>query len=333
MVEVTEALGRTGVVPAGEYSASKTYNFLDLVFASPSTYISRKDNNTGHPVTDPEWWQLSLDGSQSKSAAEAARTAAQVADASAKKADAATEAADRAATGAVEAAETADVAAECAREAADAVVWLRARPVLLEIEKNAEGDKTIRVTVHGLEPGIPLSEYEVRLFREGVFRRVKGKMDGSGSWVAAPPTRGWVHPQHLNFWNSNDGYSDINPKAGPILSRFTLTSPEKGGLIPTGYSDTPVTWQDLFGGCFKVARDNGVNTIRVAFGTTQKTVRDLWGMHPIVMSFPIRNRVALALYHNGKRVSNMATVSLSFTVTSEGWKGANTVYRGYVNRI
>lgn len=76
MKEVTELLGQTGVIPAGEYSASKTYDFLNLVYAAPSSYVSKKPNNVGHPVTDTEWWQLSLDGSQSEAAAEEARQAA-----------------------------------------------------------------------------------------------------------------------------------------------------------------------------------------------------------------------------------------------------------------
>ena len=71
MKEVTELLGQTGVIPAGEYSAGKTYDFLNLVYAAPSSYVSKKPNNIGHPVSDTEWWQLSLDGSQSEAAAAA----------------------------------------------------------------------------------------------------------------------------------------------------------------------------------------------------------------------------------------------------------------------
>lgn len=76
MTEVTELLGSTGVVPAGDYSPEKTYDFLNMVYAAPSAYVSKKDNNTGHPVTDTEWWMLSIDGSQNAEATEAARQAA-----------------------------------------------------------------------------------------------------------------------------------------------------------------------------------------------------------------------------------------------------------------
>ena len=55
MTEVTELLGSTGVVPAGDYSPEKTYDFLNMVYAAPSVYVSRKNNNTGHPVTDTDW--------------------------------------------------------------------------------------------------------------------------------------------------------------------------------------------------------------------------------------------------------------------------------------
>ena len=47
-----------------------------MVYAAPSAYVSKKDNNTGHPVTDTEWWMLSIDGSQNAEATEAARQAA-----------------------------------------------------------------------------------------------------------------------------------------------------------------------------------------------------------------------------------------------------------------
>lgn len=76
MVEVTEALGRTGLIPAGDYSPEKTYGFLNMVYAAPSAYVSKKDNNTGHPVTDTEWWMLSIDGSQNAEATAAAIAAA-----------------------------------------------------------------------------------------------------------------------------------------------------------------------------------------------------------------------------------------------------------------
>lgn len=64
MTEVTELLGSTGVVPAGDYSPEKTYDFLNMVYAAPSVYVSRQNNNTGHPVTDTDWWMLSIDGSK-----------------------------------------------------------------------------------------------------------------------------------------------------------------------------------------------------------------------------------------------------------------------------
>lgn len=76
MVEVTEALGRTGLIPAGDYSPEKTYGFLNMVYAAPSAYVSKKNNNTGHPVTDTEWWMLSIDGSKNAEATAAAIAAA-----------------------------------------------------------------------------------------------------------------------------------------------------------------------------------------------------------------------------------------------------------------
>ncbi len=76
MTEVTELLGSTGVVPAGDYSPEKTYDFLNMVYAAPSVYVSRQNNNTGHPVTDTDWWMLSIDGSKIPEAVKAALDAA-----------------------------------------------------------------------------------------------------------------------------------------------------------------------------------------------------------------------------------------------------------------
>lgn len=76
MTEVTELLGSTGVVPAGDYSPEKTYDFLNMVYAAPSVYVSRQNNNTGHPVTDTDWWMLSIDGSKNLEAVKAALDAA-----------------------------------------------------------------------------------------------------------------------------------------------------------------------------------------------------------------------------------------------------------------
>ena len=76
MTEITELLGSTGVVPAGDYSPEKTYDFLNMVYAAPSVYVSRQNNTTGHPVTDTDWWMLSIDGSKNPEAVKAALDAA-----------------------------------------------------------------------------------------------------------------------------------------------------------------------------------------------------------------------------------------------------------------
>lgn len=49
MTEVTELLGSTGVVPAGDYSPEKTYDFLNMVYAAPSVYVSRQTTTRAIP--------------------------------------------------------------------------------------------------------------------------------------------------------------------------------------------------------------------------------------------------------------------------------------------
>ena len=45
----------------GEYSASQTYDVLDIVQVGPALYQSKVPNNTGNAVTDTTTWQLLFD--------------------------------------------------------------------------------------------------------------------------------------------------------------------------------------------------------------------------------------------------------------------------------
>ncbi|MCR5818694.1 MAG: hypothetical protein K6F89_06325 [Prevotella sp.] len=45
----------------GTYSSTQTYDILDFVQSGSAIYQSKKPNNTGHAVTDTEWWQLHYD--------------------------------------------------------------------------------------------------------------------------------------------------------------------------------------------------------------------------------------------------------------------------------
>lgn len=48
-------------ISKGTYSSSQTYDILDFVQVGPAIYQSKKPNNTGHAVTDTEWWKLHFD--------------------------------------------------------------------------------------------------------------------------------------------------------------------------------------------------------------------------------------------------------------------------------
>jgi len=56
--------GRVLILPKGNYSAATTYEFLDAVYYSGSTYIC-KQQTTGHAPTDTTYWQLMAQGTQS----------------------------------------------------------------------------------------------------------------------------------------------------------------------------------------------------------------------------------------------------------------------------
>lgn len=148
-------LGKVAIAPKGDYSATETYERLDLVKANNSAYVSIKDDNTNHPVTDTAWWMCVVDGSEAKAQAQAAKeatanalqmanaanTAAGNANTQAARASAAQQAAEAATTDATEATETAkDAAARCEEiiAAASEVEQLGILPTRLEVEYPAE---------------------------------------------------------------------------------------------------------------------------------------------------------------------------------------------------
>lgn len=65
-------LGQVAFVDKGVYSGEATYRRFNFVVTEDSCYLSLKDQNTGHPVTDAAWWRCLAKGSQ---ATEAARKA------------------------------------------------------------------------------------------------------------------------------------------------------------------------------------------------------------------------------------------------------------------
>lgn len=69
-------LGRVMPIDRGEFSSTTTYAKLDLVHTADSTYISKVNNNTGHAVTDTNYWQCYADGKPATAAAATANAAA-----------------------------------------------------------------------------------------------------------------------------------------------------------------------------------------------------------------------------------------------------------------
>ena len=68
---------KIGPVPRGPYSETATYAMNDTVQTESGVYTSRRDGNAGHPVTDTDWWILTIDLSKVKEAKDAANAAAQ----------------------------------------------------------------------------------------------------------------------------------------------------------------------------------------------------------------------------------------------------------------
>jgi hypothetical protein len=73
---INQDIGKVAVRPMGVWSATESYERLDLVYQGNSTYVSLKDGNAGHAVTDTEWWQRVVDGDTASAAAQSATEAA-----------------------------------------------------------------------------------------------------------------------------------------------------------------------------------------------------------------------------------------------------------------
>lgn len=148
-------LGKVAIAPKGDYNSNTTYERLDLVKANNSGYVSIKDDNKGHAVTDTSWWMCVVDGSeaqaQAQAASQAAANALQMANSAnsaagnantqAASASAATEAANAAANTAAEATEEIrELADQCRAiiEAAAQVEQLGIVPTSLTVEYPAE---------------------------------------------------------------------------------------------------------------------------------------------------------------------------------------------------
>lgn len=62
-------LGKIAFTDKGTYSNTTTYGRFDFIVTEDSCYLSVKDGNVGHPVTDTTWWRCIAKGTQASEAA------------------------------------------------------------------------------------------------------------------------------------------------------------------------------------------------------------------------------------------------------------------------
>lgn len=67
-------LGKVAFTDAGAYASGTSYDRFDFITTDDSCYLSVKDENKGHALTDTAWWKCIARGTQ---ATEAAKTALQ----------------------------------------------------------------------------------------------------------------------------------------------------------------------------------------------------------------------------------------------------------------
>jgi hypothetical protein len=54
---MSEIKSKIGLTPKGAYSSAATYDYLDYVTTADGTYTSKQASNTGHALTETDWWE------------------------------------------------------------------------------------------------------------------------------------------------------------------------------------------------------------------------------------------------------------------------------------
>lgn len=105
-------LGQVAFVDKGAYSSTATYKKFNFVTTEDSCYLSLKDTNVGHDVTDTAWWKCLAKGTQATEAAKKALEAMNSCNEVVKRAEATIVKAETGGTNANAAASNANTAAE-----------------------------------------------------------------------------------------------------------------------------------------------------------------------------------------------------------------------------
>lgn len=110
-------LGKVAFTDKGNYSNTVKYARLDFIVTDDSCYLSLKDENTGHALTETTWWRCIAKGSQATEAAKKALLEATRASNAADNLIGAATTAEQAATRANTSANGADIAKTAAEQA------------------------------------------------------------------------------------------------------------------------------------------------------------------------------------------------------------------------
>ena len=120
-------LGKIAFTDAGAYSSEETYDRFDFITTDDSCYLSVKDENKGHALTDTAWWRCIANG---KAATVAAKKALEEASKASEEASNANSASVRAGNAAIEAKKQAESALSAKDEVQSASI--EARSMIME---------------------------------------------------------------------------------------------------------------------------------------------------------------------------------------------------------
>lgn len=173
-------LGKVAFLDRGTYSSTAEYAMFDFITTSDSTYYSKQDNNTGHPITDKEWWGCLAYGGGATEAAKKATEAAQNANNKAQAADTAAGKVNEAITGANNAKQSAEEAAGLASSAAQAANE-KATLVQENIDELEELEETITAQVRQQPTSMSLTYPKRITFGNGEPQYIKAKLAPAGT--------------------------------------------------------------------------------------------------------------------------------------------------------
>lgn len=241
MAEGDLRLGKVAFVDKGAYSATATYNTFEFIITEDSCYLSVKNGNKGHALTDTLYWRCIARGTQATEAAVKALDATNKALEAVKKAEAAVAQATQQAANANSAAEVANgliadtetelamlrgllsevrTATKTAQDAYDLVSKINGVDVFAGIPATLVVEETINAVV-GSSPIIAKELFPKTANQSVIFQLSSGKGSVTPDGVVSSPTEAGNVVIHVISTISSVLWKQVTVKFRALQARTT----------------------------------------------------------------------------------------------------------------